>query len=158
MTDERTAWIAWGAAISAMAGTAYMALVAFDFGYGTPALLLILTASGLVFIASALHVRRRFGGLALAGWWLVGPPVLALAQGGIVADKLHLWDYTAGTLVLFLLLAPSFVPAAATLHLLAGRKVRPALQRDVPVALAVFAIAEAFNIVGVLIFTVMSIG
>ncbi len=58
---------------------------------------------------------------------------------------------------MFLLLAPSFVVVAATLHQLAKRKVRPALQRDVPVALAVFAIAEVLNFVVVLLCLILVI-
>ena len=131
--------LAWVGAISAF-GAAYWALSALQFGPGMPAMMLSLAASGLVFLTSALYIRRRFGGRALAVWCAVAASVLALAQGSIVADKMDLGHYSSGAWVLFFLLAPSFGAVGATLHQLAKREFRPALLRDVPVALAVFAI------------------
>ena len=147
--------LAWGCAVGAL-GAAYWALSALQFGPGMPTIMLTLAASGLVFLVSALYVRRRFGGRALAAWCIVAAAILALAQGGVIAEKMDLFEYSRGASVLFVLLAPTFLVVGATLHRLARREFRPALQRDFPVGLAVFAIAEVLNFGVVLVALVVT--
>lgn len=146
---------AWAWAVGAM-GAAYLALRALQFGPGMPRIMLTLAASGVAFVASAIYVRRRFGGGALAVWCIVGAAILALAQGRVIADKMDLVEYSLGAWTLFALLAPAFLVVGATLHRMARREFRPALQRDFPVCLAVFAIAEVLSFGLVLVLLVIA--
>ncbi len=146
---------AWAWAVGAM-GAAYLALRALQFGPGMPRIMLTLAASGVVFVVSALYVRLRFGGGALAVWCIVGAAILALAQGRVIADKMDLVEYSLGAWTLFALLAPAFLVVGATLHRMARREFRPALQRDFPVCLAVFAIAEVLSFGLVLVLLVIT--
>lgn len=111
-------------------------------GPGIARLGMTLGACGLVFIASALRIRRRFGGRGLLAWTAVAAMGLAFALGEVVADQMDLVDYKLGAIATSILLTLTFAGTDVAIHLLAKRPRRPALERDLPVALAVFAIGQ----------------
>jgi hypothetical protein len=122
-------------------------------GPGIARLGLTLGACGLVFVASGLFVRRRFGGRGLLVWSAVAALGLAVALGDVVAQQMDLFDYKLGVMATSFLLTLSFAGADVAIHRLAKRPSRPALERDLPVALAAFAVSQVAS--AVLLFTVL---
>lgn len=124
-------------------GVAWVALAALDFGPRSISLRLLL--SGTVFTGAAIYVRRRWGGLALAGFFVVALVGLAITHGSAFAQQLDLFEYHLGVLAVFLSMTPSLGAVAVIAHLLARRS-SSMLQRDLPISLAVFAVAQIIGV------------
>ena len=141
----RTATAAWTAALICLCLT-WLALTGLQFGPGATTISLRLLFSGIAFTAAAIYVRRRWGGLALAGFFAVAVASLAAVHGGAFAKTMDLFEYRLGALAAVVLLTPSLGLVALTLHRLAGRPSR-ILERDLPIGLAVFAVTQVIALV-----------
>lgn len=141
---NRTPIIAWTAALISF-GLGWLALTAFGFGPGMASISLRLILSGFAFTTASIYVRRRWGGLALAAFFVVAVVGLAAAQGGGFAETMDLVEYRRGAIAALVLLIPSLGSVAFALHRLA-RRPSPILQRDFPIGLAVFAIAQVIGV------------
>jgi hypothetical protein len=152
--------ILWTGAITCL-GVAWLAISAIGFGPGTRSIVIRLLLSGGAFIGPAIYVRHRCGGVALAGVLVFTVAVMATAWGKAFAASMDLFEYGLGVLAAFVMLAPSLSLAALVLHWLAKRPPRPMLERDFPIALAVFALAQVLGFglaLAVAVFTVPIIG
>ena len=141
---NRTPIIAWTAALISL-GLGWLALTALAFGPGMASISLRLVLSGFAFTAASIYVRRRWGGLALAGFFVVAVVGLAAAQGGALAESMDLFEYRRGAIAALVMLTPSLGSVALALHRLARRR-SPILQRDFPIGLAVFAVAQVIGV------------
>ena len=141
---NRTPIIAWTAALISL-GLGWLALTALAFGPGMASFSLRLVLSGFAFTIASIYVRRRWGGLALAGFFVVAVVGLAAAQGGALAESMDLFEYRRGAIAALVLLTPSLGSVALALHRLARRR-SPILQRDFPIGLAVFAVAQVIGV------------
>lgn len=135
------AWIA--AAICLFLG--WRALTALHFGPGATAISVRLLLSGIAFTGAAIYVRRRWGGRALAALFVIAVAGLAAVLGSAFERTMDFPASRSGAIAAAILLAPSLGAVALTVHRLAGRP-SPMLQRDFPIGLAIFAIAQVIGV------------
>ena len=138
--------LAWCAAIGTVA-LAYAAMNWLNFGPGMPKVFVLLLGAGALLSLTAPIVRRRAGAAGLAAWCAATAALIAFFAGPFVGENMDLGQ-RAGGIVLFVLLAPPFAAAGATVHRL-GRP--PAkLARTFPIAMTVFVLIEIVSFAVVL--------